>query len=298
MCEFVFDPDLWDGPADDILEQWNCPYPSIRGMNYCPFHLTPNQRRQVFSSLDEIQAAFEKAVASLNRLVVICSVVEQLELNRLIPHLQGPDSIQIGFSQIGQINLERQTLPAHLIIVESEIRKIKANDARCKEQVRIRNSNIGIANFGSATIEGRSLFQGNSITSARFTSARFLDTVSFNQDIPEGIHPDELSEYQGEDPTEFEETALFYGADFEGMADFTGVEFEKGASFFEAGFQQGASFADTDFNVGAQFEAANFLNGADFSDADLGKAGFQKARFRNGRFSRGQNSGVRQLTKR
>lgn len=263
-----------------VDEPWDCPYPSLKGSDYCIFHIHPFRREDKFNNQRNIELEQIKAIRQTGFIHILCTTAKNIDLSILSKFSADNTQIQIGYSTIvGEINTSNSTIDNYVVIDDCFVSTINSNRAVYNSSLRVQGSIIKDLNMSKTTINGQTSLLSTIFDRAKIIDTEFNNTVSLCDRIPDSAPLTNLDEFIGKKACKFESTPLFMGTQFNSGAIFAGVEFLSGANFNHSEFQGGCTFKGANFNIGCHFGFAEFDEETAFIEADLGTANFEKTTF-------------------
>lgn len=268
-CRYTFDPAK---QTDAHLQTtWECPHDAHAGSDYCPFHMSHDERTTLDVTgadiVEQLKDNLKNEDARVNEYVG----ADLPYLSLTYQDINGETNHIINFqhADIDGIDITHGRLDQGLNLREATVGTLKVEDAVITGGVEAREITVE---------DGFSAYESTFHQDVRFTDATFKGEVNC-------------------DETTFTEDTSFAGVTFQDVAHFRNVqtngtshvledhisfadcEFRNDASFRQADFQY-VTFERTTFYAGSNFEHANFTGDARFEDVEFRQvADFDEARF-------------------
>lgn len=236
-CAYTFEPA--EHPDTSLTDTWACPHEALPEAAYCPFHMSPDERRQHGITPEAVTTRLvSKLCDSADRREFVGAHIPRLSLTRM--------TIEVDTQY--PIDLRHTTIPGG----------ITAAHAQIKEQVDLRHSSVG--GFDATSCEFADGIQSG--------HAVFTDDVQFTgADI---YHAD--ADFTG---VTFESDAVFDSTSFGDNVSFANVTFESTAEFRATRFYgETRSKGDT-----TDFSNVTVAGAATFDRAILGRGDFADVQF-------------------
>ncbi|MFC7043770.1 pentapeptide repeat-containing protein [Halonotius sp. GCM10025705] len=265
-CRYEFQPTEWAEAHDEpspLQEEWSCPRDAVEDAEFCPFHLSPDERANAGINSEELSQQLRSELVSKDSpsLRLVGATLPGFDISTLV--IDRPTN--------NPIDLRHATIEGNLQAVEAAIHQpLLLEQATINGQVDVSGAEFGYAvHCDGIDIRG----------SCTFEDVTFADTVSFR----EGTVRREIT-FKG---SEFQRKADFYG--FEAVANsvfrntvwemdclFQSARFDGRADFFSATFHQLADFRGVTFEGVSRFSKSEFEREALFLDADFDRAALFK----------------------
>lgn len=252
MCDFVFDPDLWYGDSQNLMDEpWKCPYQAVLSEKFCIFHILPQRRGQLVDSQEQLRSLIARTLSEYGSLHLICTSFQSLPLKSISEYLDEDSGVQIGFSWIGNLSFGRE-FKHSLQIFDSQIKHLDSEQTEFENYVEIIDSSIDVADLNRTTFKDNFVMEGSKVSAFNCIDSTFYESAYFGSTLGEDLDVGRLDE----DPVQFRK-----------FADFSGVKFRRIASFDSAEFSAGAMFMQAEFNSTANFRSVEVKEGISFLDA-------------------------------
>ena len=321
-CRYEFDPKAHDSTS--VEHRWSCPHEQHPASDYCPFHMSPDNRAAAnISATDLTESLVQKLTDDTDS--------TRAFIGAHLPVLN-LDYVDVESDEQYPVDLRHATIPGGISVIHG----------RFEEQLDLRHSTVGglvadncafengvlcadttftdAVDFFEATATGddtdfagavftqRAIFDEVTFTEdVRFTDAVFEEKASFegtqfygrsnetgdnttfsgvvfNSDVSFLYGSFEYIEFRG---VSFNGDAVFEKVDASGTVVFTNSTFAAGANFSEVTFVEDVLFDDTHFDEGATFRGVECRGGTTLlkDDASFTGATFgDRVSFEYGRF--------------
>ncbi|WP_128478725.1 pentapeptide repeat-containing protein [Halorussus pelagicus] len=268
-CRYTFDPAK---RTDAHLQTtWECPHEAHGDSDYCPFHMSRDERASNDVSAEEIVAQIKENLRS-------GGVRANEYVGADLPHLS------LTYQDIDGGN-------NHVLNFQyADIEGLDITHGHLEQGLNLRGATVGALEFESATIDG-TLDAADLSVERRFSAYE----TTFREDVT--LQDASFHAEVDCDETTFGDDTTFAGATFHGVAHFrnaetTGtshvlddnisfadVEFRDDASFRQATFKY-VTFENAGFHAESDFEHVEFEGDAQFGDVVFDRmADFDEARF-------------------
>ena len=289
-CRYEFDPETHE--LTSVERRWSCPHERHPTSEYCPFHMSPDERAAADVSANDL-------TESLVRKLKNDTDSTRAFIGAHFPALD-LDYADVESDDQHPVDLRHTTIPGG----------ISVRHGRFEERLDLRHSTVGGLVADNCTFENGVVCAGTrftdrvdcseatvtgddtGFTGAVFTQQATFDGVEFTDDVR---FADAV----------FEAEASFEGAQFYGRSNetgdnttFSGAVFDRDVSFLYASFEY-IEFTDVSFDGDAVFEKVDasgtvvftdseFAAGADFDEVTFAEdVLFDDARFEEGATFRG-----------
>ncbi len=235
-CEYSFRPA--DHEHTSLTDRWECPHDAVEDADYCPFHLSPEERDSHGLTPDEVVSLARERIrtGSHDQRVFVGAHIPEIPLTRL----------RLRSDTSHPIDLRHTTIPGG----------IDTERAQIESHIDLRHSTVGGFEASSCEFEH----------GLRCSGARFTDTVQFDEVY---VYQDAAA-FSG---VVFESDAVFDDASFDDTVSFADAEFRAGARFRATRFSGDTQatgdvteFSSATFGSTVTFELAVFER-TDLSDA-------------------------------
>lgn len=302
-CTYSFDPTK---ETDARLETtWECPHEAYGDSEYCPFHMTENQRATHGVTAEELVDLLERNLRSddprLNEYVG--ATLPYLTMTYRTLDAGTNHVINFQHADIDGLEVVHGRIDQGLNLREATVGRLKLEDAVVG----------GTVDADDLTVEGRfvtyeTVFEEEvSFAGADFGGHVNADETTFNDDTSfagatfhESVHcrnsaahgtSHELEDHISFADAEFRDEASFRQTDFE-YVTFAGATFQDAAGFDHATFDGDTRFGGVRFERVADFDEARFFQDVCFEDAAFEAL----AEFRGAEFNGGSRSVVDDVT--
>jgi len=232
MCQFVFNKNIWPEELEEgeVIDEWQCPYPSIRGTPFCIFHHVPEERERLIGDEEAVRKACREAINETGQLTILCTYLPELDLSEIHRLISDNAEIQIGFSEIAGEVYFPETVPTAVTLNQCSIKHFNAQNTTFRSDIKIRNTQV------SKFVASHGVFQEDVILmNSDFKHFKFRDTVvSGSAYFCEPLAERETIDEFGKKPCTFHSPVIFNGAHLQSSIVAASCRFEEGIAFVSA----------------------------------------------------------------